>query len=86
MSLEKVGNLGQVKLMQKLISQKTMSAYDREDKLITLSEEEYKELEQILSDFQYVLSNLMMWENSLKNDQYGGLLRVIDDIKKKDLY
>lgn len=84
--LKKEGNLGQVQLMQRLLDQKHMETYDKEDKSIVLNPEEYKELEQMLRDFKYVLSNLMMYENSLKNDQYGGLVSVIKDIKEKDLY
>lgn len=82
MALEKVGNLGQVQLMQRFLAERAM---EQEGKLI-LNKEEVKELDQMLSDFQYVLSNLMMWENTLKNDQYGGLTKVIEDIKAKDLY
>lgn len=86
MTLEKVGNLGQVQLMHRLISKKSMDAYDTEDRSITLSEEEAKYLEQLLSDFQYVLSNLFLNENSLRTDQFGGLVKVIEDIRAKDLY
>jgi hypothetical protein len=85
MPLEKVGNLGQVELMRRLLALKSVSSNGNPTS-VTISKEEYIELEHILSDFQYVLSNLMMWENSLKNDQYGGLIKVIEDIKKKDLY
>lgn len=86
MALEKVGNLGQVQLMQRLVNKKVMDAYDSEDGSITLGKEEAKELEQLLNDFHYVLSNLCMWENALNNDQYGGLVSVIKNIKEKDLY
>ncbi|WP_144472997.1 hypothetical protein [Bacillus pumilus] len=86
MALEKVGNLGQVQLMQRLVSQKSMKASVNQDKSIVLSEKEHKELESLLHDFQYVLSNLMTSENALKKDGYGGLVSVIEDVKKKDLY
>lgn len=86
MALEKVGNLGQVELMSRLLNQKYSKAYDSEEKEIKLDMQEYKELESLLNDFKYVLSNLVMWEYSLKDDQYGGLVDVIKDIKEKDLY
>ncbi|GAB6253517.1 hypothetical protein BCSAG_48350 [Bacillus cereus] len=86
MALEKVGNLGQVQLMQRLINQKVMGVYDKEDKSIILSEEEHKELEQMLRDFHHILANLFLHENRLRSDQYGGIVMVLDEVKKKDLY
>jgi hypothetical protein len=85
MALKKEGNLGQVELMIRLLSQKAMEGYDKETP-VTLNKEEYEYLQQMLSDFKNVLANLLMWENSLKDDQYGGLISVIEEIKKKDLY
>jgi len=84
MALEKVGNLGQIELMSRLVNQKMMHAFDNNGE-ITFSADEAKELDQIVKDFQYVVSNLKMWKNGLESDGYGGLIDVIKTIEKKDL-
>lgn len=86
MALEKLGNLGQVALMQRLLGQKQSKAMDNESDSLEISLEEYAELESLLEDYRYIMSNLVMYENSLKNDQYAGLVSVIEHIRKKDLH
>lgn len=83
MALEKVGNLGQIALLERLLAEKHMISHAKEEP-ITLSEDELEEVLQALRDFQYAVSNLYLNENPLRNDQFGGLVRVIEDLRKKD--
>lgn len=83
MTIEKLGNLGQNALLQIQLAKKRMESFSKKQ-IITISESELKKIEDTLKDFDYVLSNLYLYENTLKNDQYGGLLRVIKDMKEKD--
>lgn len=86
MALEKLGNLGQVALMQRLLSKKQSKAEDEGKESFEITFDEYKELESLLNDYRHIMSNLVMYENSLKNDQYKGLVEVINSIREKDLH
>lgn len=86
MALEKLGNLGQVALMQRLLGRKQSKAIDNESGSLEISLEEYAELESLLEDYRFIMSNLVMYENSLKDDGYKGLVSVIEHIRKKDLH
>ena len=110
MALEKVGNLGQIALLQRLLAKKHMNSYDNSS--ITTADEKYEEIESdlqdfmdnnncfpiiisqkelmevegALQDFEYVVRNLCLNENSLRDKQFSGLLKVLGDLKAKDYY
>ncbi|GIN66998.1 hypothetical protein FKN04_12645 [Bacillus glycinifermentans] len=80
---EKLGNLGEIETLQRLLAIKRTDCYVNQ-KPITLTEEEFNRVEKVLEDFSYVLRNLYMYENTLRNDDFGALVDIIKEMKEKD--
>lgn len=78
MEFKKAGNLGKLDLLFRHLYLKQMNS---EDGGLSLSEEEVNEVIQQLGAFKHVLSNMYLYENSLKNDQYGALVSILKDLE-----
>ncbi len=78
MEFEQQGNLGKVDLLQRHLMLKQNRG---EDGSLLLSKEEVKEIDEQLSKFSYVLSNLNLYRNALENDQYRALINVVDELE-----
>lgn len=70
------GNMGSTqRLMGKLVAKTT----GKEE--VTLTKEEVKEITDHLEKFNLLLTNMFYYRNTLINDDYTGLVGVLDSLK-----
>ena len=69
------GNLGRADLLNRHMSKK----YFFDDS--NISKEELEEISYQLGKFNYLLSNLFLYQNSLKNDGYGALSSILEELE-----
>lgn len=81
-NMNEKSNLNRLDELQRVIEKKKFDAHMDGDS-VTISKDELSEIEQALNEFQYVSRNLHLNENVLKDNQFGGLVQVIKDIKSR---
>lgn len=69
------GNLGRVDLLTRHLSKK----YFSDDS--SISKEELEEITYQLDKFNYLLSNLFLYQNTLKDDNYGALSSILEELE-----
>lgn len=81
MNQNTMGNLGEIRQLQNKLALKRVKISS-----VELNDEELNKIDEMLSDFDTVLRNLSLNKNALKDYQFGGLLSVLEDMKKKNYW
>lgn len=81
MNQNTMGNLGEIRQLQNKLALKRVKLSS-----VELNDEELNKIDEMLSDFDTVLRNLSLNKNALKDYQFGGLLSVLEDMKKKNYW
>ena len=76
MKFEQPGNLGKTALLQRHL----MLKGGMEKDTVELTREEMAEIDQQLSQFQYLLSNLRLHQNSIHNAGYTTFAGIADEL------
>ncbi|KYD05310.1 hypothetical protein [Bacillus atrophaeus] len=79
MNQNTMGNLGEIRQLQNKLALKRVKLSS-----VELNDEELNKIDEMLSDFDTVLRNLSLNKNALRDYQFGGLLSVLEDMKKKN--
>jgi hypothetical protein len=79
MEFKQEGNLGKTDLLLRHIMLKENRS---DDGSILFSKEEIKEIIDQLEKFRHLMSNVNLYANSLMNDQYRGLVGVINELEE----